>query len=112
MPTRLLLPVIAQGIETVWALINSLVAFEVSAWVGVGFGLWAALGAVACVITPRRRGTAIILSAGLQAAVVALGAISLIAAPDVRAVGAAYLFVGSVLLWAFLGAREQPNHGS
>ena len=109
---RLLLPVIAQGIEAVWALVNALVAFEVSAWVGVGFGLWATLGAVACVIAPRRRGAAIILSAGLQAAVVALGAISLIAAPDVLAVGLAYLLVGTVLLWAFLRAREQRNHGS
>jgi hypothetical protein len=103
LPARLVVSAIAQGLETAWALINSLVAFEVSAWVGFGFGLWAALAALACGLLPRRRRAAIILSAALQAVAAVVGAIFLIAAPDVRKVGGAYLLVGGVLFWAFWG---------
>jgi hypothetical protein len=103
LPARLVLSVVAQGLEAAWALLNSLVAFEVSAWVGFGFGIWAVLAALACGLSSRRRRAAIILSAGLQAVAAVVGAIFLIAAPDVRAVGGVYLLVGGVLFWAFWG---------
>ena len=71
-----------------------------SGWLGAGIGVWALIAAPACWLAVRRPRVGLPLSAGLQAAVVALGVTLLVVARDVPILGGAHLLVGGMLLAA------------
>lgn len=100
---------LALGAEASWAAINGLVAFEISAALGVGLWLFAALLGVGAWLNIRgpegRR-----LAAWLQGPVVSFGFVLCVLEPDKLWLGLPTIGVGGLLFtWAFLGSRTAPG---